>query len=341
MVPHAGVIIAASVLVAASIAAYENPQVREWFERSSQKVALAFKSLGDDIHGRRRQSRQDPSMYETTDEKAEQRRQQAREEVLEKCRVLQEKRMRQRPSADSSRTASFDSMVDEEGKLKAGERSEEGNPWAASTAVDLDQTNAIRSRTQQPQMHESVDAPILLRQLNPDERLTQTVEAIEPWESQYEQEMRNAWNMNLPTRTIDAAPSHASESLIDLTPTTEDFPDPDYSVPNLDEGQHPLQRSDYFSAASQTSHTAAQGRDASWEVPLRQPLTPLDPRPIPQQDLRADVPSSHASLSGSTDHIGYSDAEMTDDDFSDDFGDGIRTPASAWTEVGSSVSGDD
>lgn len=342
MVPHAGVIIAASVLVAASIAAYENPQVREWFERSSQKVAMAFRSLGNDIHGRRRPRRQDSSMHETTDEKAEQRRRQAREEIMERGRVLQEKKKRRRLSADSDRAASFDSIVDEEGRLRSQEQSQAGNPWAASTAVDLEQTNGARPRNGHPQMHESVDAPMLLRQLNVEEKPIRTVPAIDPWESQYEQEMRNAWNMDLPARTVDAAPSHASESLIDLTPTTEDFPDPDYSVPNLDEAQDPMRRSDYFSAgASQTSHILLRDGTASGGMPLSQPLTPMDPRPISQHEMHHDAPSSRASLAGSTAHIGHSEVETTDDDFSDDFGDGIRTPASAWTEVGSSVSGDD
>lgn len=337
-----GVIIAASVLVAASIAAYENPQFREWIDRSSQKVALAFRSLGDDIHGRRRQKRQDPSMHENEDEKAEQRRRKAREEVMEKGRVLQEKRKRRRLSADSSRTASFDSMVDAEGRLRAPEPSQGGNPWAASTAVDVGLANGVWSRTEHLQMDQSVDAPILLRQLNPEERPIRTVEAIEPWESQYEEEMRNAWNMDLPARATEPAPSHSSESLIDLTPTTEGFPDPDYSIPNLDESQHRMQRSDYFSAAaSQTSHTLQQDRAASRRVSLSQPLMPLHPRPISPQDLHHDAPSPRVSLAGSTAHIGHSEAEMTDDDFSDDFGEGIRTPASAWTEVGSSVSGED
>ena len=342
MVPHAGVIIAASVLVAASIAAYENPQFREWVDRSSQRVALAFRSLGDDIHGRKRQKGQDPSMHENQDEKAEQRRREAREEIMEKGRAMQEKRKRRRLSADSSRTTSFDSMVDEEGRLRAPQQSHEENAWAASTAIDLEQTNDVRPRTGHPQMHESVDAPILLRQLNAEERPMRTVEAVEPWESQYEQEMRNAWNMDLPARVMDTAPSHASEILIDLTPTTEDFPDPDYSIPSLEQSQNRMQRSDYFSAAaSQTSHTHFQDRTTSEQGPLSQPLTPLDPRPISPQDHHHEVPSSRASLAGGTAHIGHSEAEMTDDDFSDDFGDGVRTPASAWTEVGSSVSGED
>ena len=72
MAPHAGVIIAASVLVAASIAAYENPHIREWFEKSSQRVVLAFKSLGDDINGRKQSRRTDLSMHEDEDEKEDQ-----------------------------------------------------------------------------------------------------------------------------------------------------------------------------------------------------------------------------------------------------------------------------
>lgn len=343
MAPHAGVIIAASVLVAAGIAAYESPEFREWVERSSQKVALAFRSIGDDIHGRRRrQQRQDSSMHEDADEKAEERRRRAREEIMEKGRMMQEGRKRRRPSNESSRTPSFDSIVDEEGRLR--------EPKAASTAVDLEQSTTLRSRNGQPQMHESVDAPILLRQLsNP----SAPVPAIDPWESQYEQEMRNAWNIELPARQADqSAHSHASESLIDLTPSTEDFPDPDYSIPSLAE-HNPWQRQQYFSAAA-SQHSQTLSRDGTGSgAPLSQSMTPLDPRPMsPSQLVSATssrpvsehddsgAPSSHASMAGSTMNINHSEAEMTDDDLSE-FGDGIRTPGSVWTEVASSVSGDD
>lgn len=345
MAPHAGVIIAASVLVAAGIAVYESPEFREWIERSSQKVATAFRSIGDDIHGRRRrqQRRQDSSMHEDSDEKAEQRRRQAREEILEKGRRMQEGRKRRRPSADSNRTPSFDSMVDEEGRLRDNK--------ASSSGVNVEDSSALRSRPRQPQMHESVDAPIHLRQLN---NPSTAVPAIDPWESQYEQEMRNAWNIELPGRPAEgAAQSHASESLIDLTPSTDEYPDPDYSIPLLDE-QNPWQRSAYFSAAASQHSRGLSENDTGSSMPLSQPMTPLDPRPIsPAQTASAlpsrpvsqhedhlGAPSSSASMVGSTTHINHSEAEMTDDDLSE-IDDGIRTPASAWTEVASSVSGDD
>lgn len=49
--PHfqAGLIIAASVLVAAGIAFYENAQVRQWVDSSRRKIALALHNLGDEI----------------------------------------------------------------------------------------------------------------------------------------------------------------------------------------------------------------------------------------------------------------------------------------------------
>lgn len=48
-----GLIIAASVLVAAGIAIYESPQVRQFIEHSRRKIAVALHSLGDEIQPRR------------------------------------------------------------------------------------------------------------------------------------------------------------------------------------------------------------------------------------------------------------------------------------------------
>ncbi|KAI9851896.1 MAG: hypothetical protein M1838_002467 [Thelocarpon superellum] len=44
-----GLIIAASILIAAGVAVYENPQVREWVDQSRRKLALALHNLGDEI----------------------------------------------------------------------------------------------------------------------------------------------------------------------------------------------------------------------------------------------------------------------------------------------------
>lgn len=42
-----GLIIAASVLVAAGIAVYEHPQVQEWFEKTRRKIAVAIHNIGE------------------------------------------------------------------------------------------------------------------------------------------------------------------------------------------------------------------------------------------------------------------------------------------------------
>ncbi|KAI9824446.1 MAG: hypothetical protein M1832_001981 [Thelocarpon impressellum] len=45
-----GLIIGISVLVAAGVAMYESPQVREWVEKSRRRIAVALHSLGDEVH---------------------------------------------------------------------------------------------------------------------------------------------------------------------------------------------------------------------------------------------------------------------------------------------------
>lgn len=336
MAPHAGVIIAASVLVAASIAAYENPQIREWFERSSQKVALAFKSLGDDINGRKRNRQTDLSMHEDEDEKAEERRRLARQEIMEKGRALQEKR--KRPQSDSSRTPSFDSLVDEDGKLR--DHPVEPNPWAASSAVERDESTGLRSRHEFPQAPAVVDSPSSHPQIVSEQTEVPAIPAIEPWESLYEQEMRSAWNLELQDRNL-AGPHHSS-SLIDMTPRSEDFPDPDYSVPSLQDTPEQIERSSYFSAnASQLLRSQADEHEHDSEEALSQSITSLEADSSGSPEIVSEVPSSRASVASSTVDVEHSDAELTeDDDMSDEFGDGIRTPVSVWTEV-SSVSGDE
>ncbi len=42
-----GILIAASVLVAAGIAVYEHPQVQEWFEKTRRKIAIAINNIGE------------------------------------------------------------------------------------------------------------------------------------------------------------------------------------------------------------------------------------------------------------------------------------------------------
>jgi hypothetical protein len=338
MAPPLGIIIAVSVIAAAGVAAYESPQVQEWLRQSRQKIAMALHSLGDDIHPRSSPSRRsDASMHEDASYEAEARRRRARAEILERGRIMQE-RKRQGSAADQKPArGSFDTLVDRHGVLKKDGES----AVAESSAIDMLDNQTLVDRqhgTTAGGLHESVDSPIALRQLEPRPQYPRKLP--NPFEITYEQEMRNTWNMPLTPPTQNALSSHASESLIDYTPTSE-APDPGFSVPDSTHLIHPLDRSEYFSAiASTSSHTLSREENEYYyahpENPFQQ-LPPQNTRPI---QLEIPSVSSVPSIAGSTDHIGASEFEESSDDVMSEFGDGIRTPASAWTEVDSVIGSD-
>jgi hypothetical protein len=334
MVAHAGLIVLAVVVVAAGAAAYENPHIREWLENSRRKIALALHSLGDEINPRVKQPRRnDPSMREDDTDAAEERRRRAREEIMEKGRIMEERRRRKRSSKNGpSPKGSFDTLVDKDGMLKKADVEDEIR--ATTTAVEPEpglQSLTDRRPGSPPAkaLHESVDAPMSLRQLS-SPRATQPED---PFVTEYEHEMRHMWNLPLPRPTPPASSAHESESLIDFTPTSE-FPDPDVIVPgSTDSNGHALEETGYFSFASNSSHTLSEAELAS--PPVLLPNTSRSqPHPI-------SVPSA-SSIASSMDHVGASDIEgsMSDDGLLSDFGDGVRTPASGWTDVGSVVSSD-
>lgn len=306
-------------------------------------------SLGDEIHPQRPRSMRsstDMSMTEDKGDAAEARRQRVRAEIMERSRILQKGRKQRKVSGDTTPTSpSFDTLVDDQGKLRqasnASETPEVGSVARTSAVEATEPTGTLRSRHQIPieaDVHQSVDANIPLRQL--PQRPESARQLRDPFESQYEREMRNTWNLPLPDRASMPS-SHASDSLIDLTPTTEDFPDPDYSIPSADAlPEHPAQ-SDYFSAAASrtSSHTMSDAEPDFYYAHPSNPMVPLEPRrQRAQSEIEFSV-SSAPSVAGSTHHIHASEAEMSEDDLLSE-PDGIRTPASAWTEVGSTVSAD-
>ena len=112
---YPGIIISLSALVAAGIAVYESPQFRQWVDNSRRKLAQALHNLGDEVQPRESASllMTDASMTEETGPAAEERRRVVRE-TLERRRsqlsALSKKR-------DNSPPSSFDTLVDNEGKL--------------------------------------------------------------------------------------------------------------------------------------------------------------------------------------------------------------------------------
>ncbi|KIW22459.1 uncharacterized protein PV07_12343 [Cladophialophora immunda] len=345
--PPVGIIITVTVLVAASIAAYENPQVRAWIDRTRHKIAMGLHSLGDEIGPRPRPRRTstDVSMHEEKGELAEERRRQAIAEIMERGRIMEERRKRRKLTEQEKEMPSsptFDTLVDKDGLLLQPAQDEQSVSAAQSSSVDPSaQAATLRQRPspsfqeQAPSsVHQSIDAPLAVRPLVETQP--------NPFESRYEREMREAWNLPLAERPFEIWSSHASESLIELTPTTEGVPDPDFSVPSADYFHRPLERSDYFSAAgSGSTHTLSE-HESQASLPVQS--TYLDaPRNIAAHGfpLNATPPASLTpSLAGSASNIHVSEAEDSSDDILSDFADGIRTPSSAWTDVDSTVSGD-
>jgi hypothetical protein len=214
-------------------------------------------------------------------------------------------------------------LVDQEGKL----RSEPGSlctPTADTSAVEAsDNAGMLRSRRQTDS--QSLSQPLPVTQQNM---------------ADLEREMRNTFSVPIPPRAPVPASSHASVSLLDLTPFTEDFPDPDYSVPSANALEERTRRSDYFSAAA-SSHTVSDAEPQYYYAHPSRPNEPVQPRSQNLTPAAVDYSLSSApSVAGSTSLIHPSEGEISEDDLLSE-PDGIRTPASAWTELGSSVSGDD
>ena len=350
MVPPAGIIITVSVLVAASLALYkENPQVRAWVDRTRHKIAMGLHSLGDEVHPNIRPHRRsmDASMTEEKGEMAEARRQRAVTEIMERSRQMEERRKRRRVDTDGTpHSPSFDTLVDEDGNLREKAQKEIA-PEAATSAVETaDQQGNLRLRNGTLEPGQRADKPESPTQqlVDPSFSLEELVETPTSddgvghlFESRYEQEMREAWNIPLADRRIEIPSSHASDSLMELTPTT-DVPDPDFSIPSADHLSRPLERSDYFSAAaSNSTHTLSD----HGSIPMlsnqqsNDNLVDLSPRPLDHVSV-----SQAASMSGSVSDIHTSEADDNSDDVLSEIGDGIRTPGSVWTEVDSTVSGD-
>ncbi|KAL8929230.1 MAG: hypothetical protein Q9208_001313 [Pyrenodesmia sp. 3 TL-2023] len=115
-----GIIVSISLLLAAGLAVYEhNPQIKQWVDESRRKIAFALHNLGDDLDpptSPRGNSFRDASTREDESAEAVERRRKARQEILERGRMMEERRRSQQ--ARSTKSKSFDDLVDEGGKLK-------------------------------------------------------------------------------------------------------------------------------------------------------------------------------------------------------------------------------
>ncbi|KAF2199427.1 hypothetical protein GQ43DRAFT_442483 [Delitschia confertaspora ATCC 74209] len=155
-----GLIIAASVLVAAGIAIYENPQVREWVDQKRRKIAVALHSLGDEVQPQHRRSSDPEQDAELRRRRKEELIRRNRSELIRRARedgiavdldelerigmdnVEMSERESCRPhNMSRSSTRSFDDLVGSDGKLKQGE-----TVAKSTTAIDSSANCGLRRR---------------------------------------------------------------------------------------------------------------------------------------------------------------------------------------------------
>ncbi|KAL5113878.1 hypothetical protein ACEQ8H_008258 [Pleosporales sp. CAS-2024a] len=128
-----GIIIAASIVVAAGIAIYESPQVRAWLDQSRRKIALALHNLGDDIQPRRPSESSDD--FDVRKRRREDLIRRNRNDLIRRAREegvavdldelarigdeeLELAQRRQQPLRPDGTTKSFDNMVTSDGTLR-------------------------------------------------------------------------------------------------------------------------------------------------------------------------------------------------------------------------------
>ncbi|PYI27223.1 hypothetical protein BP00DRAFT_429566 [Aspergillus indologenus CBS 114.80] len=308
---HPGIIITVSALVAAGIAVYESPQFRQWVNNSRRKIALALHNLGDEINPHDAPLRQDISMTEEVGAAAEERRRIAREELDRRRSLLEERRKSMvRPPSNS-----FDTLVDEQGRLLDLADSSSDTPLANSTAVEV--------ATSQP-VH---------RGKGPQTSLLETSHG-----------QTDIHETGLPLQLDIPSPRAGSPSLAEFTPVSEAPDKMAASLPSSShaEDEHHVVGEDESVSSHTEGHSEvlfAHPGDWTTNESGRDPRSPFsDLAELQLERERASTPS----ISDSYSHIYESAIDASSDGTLSELGrsTGAATPAS-WSEVGSVISNEE
>lgn len=345
-----GLIIAASVLVAAGIAIYENPQVRQWVDQSRRKIAIALHSLGDDIQPRRASESSDD--FEERKRRREELIRSNRNELIRRAReegiavdldelakigtedaALAEERLR------ANKTKNFDELVGSDGMLRQD---------ATTTGTDTSD-NVLRKRGVAGFAAGTAAAAAMTNPFADDNVLFDVGdddEAPSPKPFIYEESAPRSRSATLEAGTppIEAPSVPTLEApLIDLTSEPQSvYLHPETHLPSP---ATPLQTPEAEQTAqSFYSFTSSNDQDEEFEDMSAGTLTPRSER---SATTGASVVPSHAddiailSMQNDDDHDArsevFSEGGFTDAGFSDfERGDrtGVMTPNS-WTDVGS------
>ena len=330
-------IITISLLCAAGLAIYENPQVRQWIDESRRKAAIALHNLGDELvpQSESRASTPDASTREDEDPEAVERRRKARQEILERGRMMEERRKSKQ--AAQGKAKSFDDMVDKDGALKVEELT------ASSSAAEAQpeesglrhrhtehRAAALGSAFADPFADEMglpvMDAPPSPQEQKPDP-ISRSSTPTHPVSSASPPTLRDSTASPpvppkpaayQPQRLLidaDEVSNHPSEQLLDLTPTTS----ASSAATDLAElNDHPRpSRSNYWSV-NEWAQTSAP---AFYSPPRSEEAGGIEER------MENHTDGSYAGTGEHASQIGSEDLDVMSDD-------GIRTPDN-WTEVGS------
>lgn len=324
-----------SLIFAAGVAIYENPQVKQWVDENRRKVAVALHNLGDELAPQPSPRRpRDVSTCEDESPEAVERRRRARQQIFERGRFLEEQR---RASRDGqAKGISFDDLVNKDGSLKT-----EDQTRASTTAADNQpEDSGLRHRG----VGANAPSPD-----TPDSSIHPVRPMIDTSATANGNDTANDHDSRASTPTLPLSPPvppkpaayrpqsllintdeesshHPSEQLVDFTPTTS----PRSAAADLREldqdnhDHHPAPAEMYMSVNEWAQNQSVQSFHS---------LPPQSPPLSSPQMVDYEV----SSVADSIEHA--SQAGTEDIDVASSFGEDIVTP-STWTEVGSQVSED-
>ena len=342
-----GIILLSSIIIAAGVAVYENPEVRAWIEERRRKIAVVLNDFVDEIDPQRgtrrgRFGNEDASTREDDSAEAVQRRRRARQEIMERGVMMEQRR---RPTHVRKTTAStFDDMVNSTGQLI---RKDVQN---VATAVDSSSADAsLRNRRNHAQ---AVAAGSALA--NPfDDELGWAIDertAIEN-EINAQRQRRSTLVQDRPlhidTRSEISSVSEGAEDLVHLTPTTSLAASTILSGSGImtpTSTQHPLSNQQEsasrpnqaptasYQSIQEWASSAASSGPASFYSPPASERHAQTPNPAIKR-VPSQASSTTASIIGTND-ITSQAGDLGVDALSDL---GADTPSS-WSEVGSQIS---
>ncbi|KAL8688261.1 MAG: hypothetical protein Q9218_005781 [Villophora microphyllina] len=375
-----GIIVSISLLLTAGLAIYEHPQVKQWVDESRRKIAFALHNIGDDLdpssHSRRN-SLQDASTREYDTVEAIERRRKARQEILERGRMMEERRRSNQASSAKSR--SFDDLVDEDGKLKHGTAqattsaaepnaeqssglrnrnieahgaalgSAIANPFAdeAYTEDFSSPTLPVQTSTHRSRSSSTATLPASPPAVPPKEPIASPPippkEPLDPILSAFApQKPQQQPRLLIDTDDIS---NHPSEALVDLTPTTS--ASPSSAAAELSELQHDSYPSNNSQSNFWSVHEWAENHSAPagfYSPPARSEAAATTPAAQVEGRSSDGEESSHngedvGSEIGSIERVSAVGSASEDLDILSEVS-GIDTPVGSWSEVASQVSED-